>query len=633
MINKLILLISALTLIVSACTTPSRFKSDVDTTKKPWTNLSFNNDPNNFQFGIMSDKNGGSRPGVFEDGVKKLNIMLPEFVMCVGDLIPGYTTDTAVIKKDWNDVNTIISGLKMPFFYLPGNHDITNKTMEKEWEKLYGRRYYNFVYKNALFIILDSNDDDDYNLTTKQTDFVLNTLQKNGGVRWTFIFMHHPIWKYNTDGRFEKIEKALKNRKYTVIAGHEHHYHQAERNGSNYYILSTTGAGSALRGNYFGEFDHISWVTVTDNGPVIANLRLDGILPHDISNDKTDLLAKPLLENSNFNHLILCNKGDKFTNGTLYLSFKNPADTDLEIKLNFFHNHQLQIEKPELVIHLAAGENQVVEVPVTAIKPLDYGSIDLLCFDWEMKYNHPGYPGFGLHGKYQITVEPGKPEFIDRDISIFVGKASIGFVHPYPVLESVFRINNSEPEKYSRPIEINETSKLSFFMKNSKEEYTNIETRNFEKSEFNASVEIANPQPGLNYKYYEGNWSSMPDFAKLKPEMDGIANNFSVRDYALREDYWGLSFTGFIKIEEDNFYQLMIKADDTGRFYVNNKVVVDENTLIKGANVGAVALKKGFHPIRIEFLEKIGNQRLRVYIKKSGAEEWIQMEAGHFFHN
>jgi len=28
------------------------------------------------------------------------------------------------------EVNRIISGLKMPFFYLPGNHDITDKIME-----------------------------------------------------------------------------------------------------------------------------------------------------------------------------------------------------------------------------------------------------------------------------------------------------------------------------------------------------------------------------------------------------------------------------------------------------------------------------------------------------------------------
>ncbi len=631
--KSITLLIVLLTLLLTACVTPGRFKSDVETIKKPWTNLNFNNDPNNFQFGIMSDRQGGNRPGVFEDGVKKLNLMQPEFVMCVGDLIPGYTTDTAVIKKDWKEVNGIISGLKMPFFYLPGNHDITNKTMEKEWEKLYGRRYYSFVYKNTLFITLDSNDDDDFNLTPKQTDFVLNTLKKNEGVRWTFIFMHHPIWKYNTNGRFGKIEEVLQGRKYTVIAGHEHHYQHSERNESNYYVLGTTGAGSALRGNYLGEFDHISWVSMTDNGPVIANLRLDGILSHDISNDKTDKLAKPLLENANFNHLILCNKGEKLTNGTLYLSFKNPSDTNMDLKINFFHHHQLQIEKPEIEIHLAAGTNQVVEIPFTTIKPIDIKSVDLLNFDWDMKYNLPEYPGFAFHGRYQMTIEPGIPELINRDLNIFVDHTSIGFVHPYSNLESYFNLNNSAEEKYTKPIEINEKSSLSFYLKNAKNEYSGVQTRNFEKTDFYQPVEVANPQPGLNYKYYEGNWSSMPDYAKLKPNMDGIANNFSVRDYALREDYWGLSFTGFLKIEEDNFYQLMIKADDAGRFYVNNKVVVDETTLVKGANVGAVALKRGFHPIRIDFLEKIGNQRLRVYIKKSGAEEWTQLEAGHFFHN
>ncbi len=77
-------------------------------------------------------------------------------------------------------------------------------------------------------------------------------------------------------------------------------------------------------------------------------------------------------------------------------------------------------------------------------------------------------------------------------------------------------------------------------------------------------------------------------------------------------------------------------VDTTKKPWTNlnfNKVVVDENTLVRRANVCANALKKGFHPIRIEFLEKIGNQRLRVYIKKSGSKDWVQMEAGHFFHN
>ena len=165
------------------------FKSDANLTKKPWTNLHFKNDPNNFQFIILSDRNGGSRPGVFEDAIQKINLMQPEFVLSVGDLIAGYSTDTATIDRQWKEVNGMIAKLQMPFFYLPGNHDITNKIMEKEWEKRFGNRYYSFNYKNTLFIILDSNDDDDYNLTRQQTDFVLKTLKDNEQARWTFILM------------------------------------------------------------------------------------------------------------------------------------------------------------------------------------------------------------------------------------------------------------------------------------------------------------------------------------------------------------------------------------------------------------------------------------------------------------
>ena len=149
-----------------------------------------------------------------------------------------------------------------------------------------------------LFVILDSNDDDDHNLTDAQTNFALNAINENPGVRWTFVLMHHPIWKYDTDGRFEKIEDALRSRKHSVIAGHEHHYQHSVRNESNYYVLGTTGGGSALRGNRFGEFDHIVWVTMTDNGPVMANLRLDGILSHDISNATTEKMARVMLENT-----------------------------------------------------------------------------------------------------------------------------------------------------------------------------------------------------------------------------------------------------------------------------------------------------------------------------------------------
>lgn len=608
------------------------FKSDANLDKKPWTNLNFRNDPNNFQFIILSDRNGGSRPGVFEDAIQKINLMQPEFVLSVGDLIAGYSTDTAAIARQWKEVNGMISKLQMPFFYLPGNHDITNKIMEKEWEKRYGNRYYSFNYKNTLFIILDSNDDDDYNLTRPQTDFVLKTLKDNEQARWTFILMHHPIWTYDTHGRFEEIESALKNRKYTVIAGHEHHYHQAERNGRNYYILSTTGAGSALRGTYFGEFDHIAWMTMTDNGPIMANLRLDGILPHDVSNEQTEKLAQPLIQNARLNHVLLCNSGPQFTNGTLYLSFKNPTDSKLLIDINFFHHHQLQIKTPTVKMVAEPGKDSFVEVELQASKPIDYDKLDLLMFDWQIRYDNPAYKGFGLEGKNQMEVKPTQPHFIDKETDVFVNRLTVPYKNPFTNLGTTFSVDHGSLSTYNQPVVVDKSAEVSFILKNKRKECTAPEVRTFVKTEFQEAAKVKKLTNGLNYLYFEGEWTGFPEIRKLKAKTGGVTNNLLVTELAKRPENWGILYTGYLNAETENLYMFRLRSNNACRIYIDGKMVIDDKKQVKGESIGTTALKKGYHPIRIEFWQKTGDAQLRLYTKIEGEEDWKELENGPFFH-
>ena len=40
----------------------------IDEDSKPYTHLNFKNDPDEFQFAIISDNAGGVRPGVLQDG-------------------------------------------------------------------------------------------------------------------------------------------------------------------------------------------------------------------------------------------------------------------------------------------------------------------------------------------------------------------------------------------------------------------------------------------------------------------------------------------------------------------------------------------------------------------------------------
>ncbi|MCK5278807.1 MAG: hypothetical protein KAK04_09715, partial [Cyclobacteriaceae bacterium] len=85
--NQVSILIITILLIISFPTlsqVADPFKTDVETELKPWTNLEFYNDPSNFQFALVSDNTGSSRQGIFDLAVKKLNMMMPEFVLSVG---------------------------------------------------------------------------------------------------------------------------------------------------------------------------------------------------------------------------------------------------------------------------------------------------------------------------------------------------------------------------------------------------------------------------------------------------------------------------------------------------------------------------------------------------------------------
>ena len=67
----------------------------------------------------------------------------------------------------------------MPFFYVPGNHDIGNAMMEREWKKRFGAAYYHFVYKNALFITINTEDGGRSGISDEQVNYFKKILADN----------------------------------------------------------------------------------------------------------------------------------------------------------------------------------------------------------------------------------------------------------------------------------------------------------------------------------------------------------------------------------------------------------------------------------------------------------------------
>jgi 3',5'-cyclic AMP phosphodiesterase CpdA len=260
--------------------------------RNPVTHLKLNNDPAAFQFAIISDRTGGHRAKVFGRAVEQLNLLQPEFVVSVGDLIEGYTDNRERLTREWREFQGYVAKLQMPFFYVPGNHDIASKFQRRVWTERFGRTYFEFVYRDVLFLILDSEDppgDDFGRLSDDQLAWLKKVLADNKEVRWTLVFIHKPMWATpKIHPSWDEVEKLLAGRRHTVFAGHVHRYQKDTRNGANYYMLATTGGGSMLRGVEYGEFDHIVWVTMKKEGPVLANILLDGILREDLSSIASD---------------------------------------------------------------------------------------------------------------------------------------------------------------------------------------------------------------------------------------------------------------------------------------------------------------------------------------------------------
>ena len=288
----------------------------------PWSHLQFPDANAGFQFAVVSDNTGGAYPGVFDAAMTKLNLMQPEFVMSVGDLIEGYSNNREALNAEWEKIDASIDKLEMPFFYVVGNHDMGDPASVDVWQERLGRTYYHFVYKDVLFLCMDTEDPpqdvpdwliqgmakltkleesdpeqaqalkgemiakvrgsfisgEEYvpAFSDEQIRYFKDVIASSPDVKWTFIFVHRPVWQANPqDKKFMEIEAALAGRPYTVFAGHAHTYEYQQRAGMDYIRLSTTGAAWVL--DPPGNFDHIAWVTMTEKGPVVANVTLDGI--------------------------------------------------------------------------------------------------------------------------------------------------------------------------------------------------------------------------------------------------------------------------------------------------------------------------------------------------------------------
>ena len=328
----------------------------------PWSGKRFLSDSDEFQFVVVSDRTGGHREGVFAKALRKINDVRPEFVVSVGDLIEGGTEDLEQVGREWKEFRHLVDTLRMRFFYVPGNHDIWAPEARKQWVKRFGPTYYHFLYKNVLFLCLNTEDGEPSRIGPDQVAFVKQTLEANPGVRWTLVFLHKPLWDYEDRSGWAEVEESLGGRPHTVFAGHRHRYVSYQRTQNKYYQLATTGGGSSLAGPLHGRFDHVTWVTLTREGPVVAHLKLDGILDGDLPTQAMANLTDRL--GNAYDIRVEPISAQSATQGQTLIHIKNRAEIPLQVGLRWEFHDRFRPTPYALSKTVAAGSTEVVRVLV-----------------------------------------------------------------------------------------------------------------------------------------------------------------------------------------------------------------------------------------------------------------------------
>jgi len=229
----------------------------------------------------------------------------------------------------------------------------------------------------------------------------------------------------------------------------------------------------------------------------------------------------------------------------------------------------------------------------------------------------------GLIGPVTLQVFDGAP-YVQK-ITIVVDKPLIA--KPEKALVTMntltsdakihYTTDGSQPTEssplYSCPIELDTYSLIA--AKAFKKGYQASEVSKLEVESFDPKVN------GLNYEYFEGEWTKIADFEKLTPLRTGRSMGIDIASIKARDDHFGIVFTGKVSVPFTGVYTFHLLSDDGSQLYIDGKLIVDNDGFHgEVEKSGKLELKEGKHFIRVTYFDNVNGEALKLFYSLKGSK-------------
>jgi predicted alpha-1,2-mannosidase len=209
-----------------------------------------------------------------------------------------------------------------------------------------------------------------------------------------------------------------------------------------------------------------------------------------------------------------------------------------------------------------------------------------------------------------------QPPFVKSGDLLFEKSTKVEMACETPNSMIRFTLDGSEPNEnsavYEKPFDLTESTMLKMKAFATDRKASQTYTWKFEKAVPKEAVSLTSAKPGLKYNYFEKFFVTTEDLDKVEPVSSGITGNFNIGEKQ-KENYFGFRYSGFIKVPKDGIYSFYLKSNDGSRLYIHGEELI-ENDANHGAveEPGSIALKAGYHPIMVKYMQCGGGKSLLV---------------------